>query len=1120
MADIGRWLEGLGLGKYAAAFAEAEIDLAALPHLTENDLKELGLPIGPRRKILAAAPTAPGQSAPAIASTAGTEPVVATPRDEAERRQLTVMFVDLIQSTEHSTQLDPEDMRDLLRDYQNVVTGEIARFGGHVAKLMGDGVLAYFGWPLAHEDSAERAVRAGLALSAAVARLRAPSGQALATRTGIATGLVVVGELIGEAEAQERTVVGETPNLAARLQSAAEPGTVVIANGTRRLLGTLFEVAETPPLELKGIKGRQHAWIVIGEGRAESRFDAMHATGFVPLVGREQELALLLDRWRRAKSGEGQVVLLSGEPGIGKSRIVVALRDRLRKERPISMRYFCSPQHTGTPLWPIIGQLERAARFAPEDSAAVKLEKLEALLRPTVLDGRDEIALFADLLSIPVSGRFAPLELTAEEKKARIMRSLVKQLETLSRRRPVLVLLEDAHWLDPTSRQAFDLIIDAARSLSILCVVTCRPEFEADWVRQPHVTQLSLNRLSPVDAERIIAEVAHGRIPPGPLMNAILAKTEGVPLFVEELTKMVLESDLFPASGDHPESAGRLAPLMVPDTLRDSLMARLDRFPAARAVAQIGAVLGREFTSDLLASVADLPEATLNAALEQLVTAGLVFRRGASPNPTFTFKHALVQDTAYQSLLKTRRQQLHARVAEALRASFAERIAGAPELLAHHLTEAGFAEDAVEAWLDTVAHDLRRSAYAEATGHLRRGLAVAGTLPPSLLRDSAEMRLNSALGQVIHTSQGPVAEVEARYRRARELAQAAGNEREWTRASFGLWFCQNWRMEHHAARKSASGILHRVAASEDSALALQAHHAVWTTSWQLGEAATAVEHAEIGRSIYDPDQHHAYTAVYGSHDAGVCCCNTLGIARTMLGHLDRGVADAEAGEALARRVEHPFSRTLSLFFRSNIRLLRGETEIASRLASEMRDLCAQQGIVVYGLVSRLVAGTCASTSGADPRESMRLMREALDELARIGARARRTEYLGWFAECALAAGENQVAGAALMEAKALSESTGERFFAAELYRIGANLCLAEGDRLQAEQSLNQALVIARSQSLRLFEVRAAAGLAKLMAERGDRRKALELLSPIHGWFTEGLETPHLREVGELCTALA
>ncbi len=1120
MFDVGRWLAEMGLERYAEAFVANAIDADILPRLTDDDLKALGVAaLGHRKRILEAIASSP--SSGGLAGETRETAVDAAPR-EAERRQLTVMFVDLVNSTDLSVRLDPEEMREVLRGYQSAVTGELQRMEGHVAKFMGDGVLAYFGWPVAREDAAERAVRAALSVCAAVGAQRAPDGAALAARVGIATGLVVVGELIGAAEAQERAVVGDTPNLAARLQAAAPPGGVVIGHGTQRLIGAMFALDELPPLTLKGIAEPQRAWRVVGERRVEGRFDAMHAGGMVQMVGREQELALLLDRWQLAKSGEGQAVILSGEPGIGKSRIVMALRERLRGDAHVGLRYFCSPQHTGTPWWPIIRQLERAIGMTPGEPVGATLDRLDALFRDCPADAASIAPLFADLLSLENDGRYRMPELTPQERKARTMRALVDQLALLSRRSPALLILEDAHWLDSTTREAFDLIVDSVRSLPVLCVVTCRPEFQQNWTSRPHVTLISLNRLGRAHAERLVAELTQGRLLPSVLCAEILAKTEGVPLFIEELTKMVLESGLIRPGGGGVETAVAVVPLAVPDTLRDSLMARLDRLAVAREVAQIGAVLGREFEHELLAAVADLGEQQLAQALDQLVATELVFRRGVPPRVVYSFKHALVQDTAYQSLLRSRRQLFHARAAEVLRTRFTERIVAAPELLAHHLTEAGLGAAAVQAWIDAGDLALRRCAYPEAIGNLRRGLAVVAALQPSLERDRAELRLHNALGQAIHTSFGPTAEVEASYRRARGLSQAVGDERQWVRASYGLWFCHNWRMEHMEARKSAEELLRRSEGSSDATLVLQSHHAAWTTAWQLGEPQSAVEHAEIGRSIYDPGVHHSSSVFYGNHDAGVCCCNTLGIARTIMGFADRGVADAAEGEALARQVGHPFSRALSLFFRSNIHLLRGEIKTTVRLAHEMADLCAQQGIGVYGLVGRVVSGWCAAASGDDPAGGMRLMRSGLDELARVGARARRTEYLGLFADRALAVGDVSASRAALSEAHALASQTGERFFLAELHRLDAAVCLFEdrGAAAQAEAMLGRAVCVARTQSAKLFELRAAADLAQLWADRGERQRAFDMLAPVCDWFTEGRDAPRIKEIAALRAALA
>ena len=678
--DISAWLRELGLERYDQAFQKGEIDPALLPELTDADLKELGIPLGPRKRLL--------KAISALAT--GTEPPSAQEarRTEAERRQLTVMLVDLVGSTALSARLDPEEMREVIRAYQNAAAGEILRYEGHVAKFMGDGVLAYFGWPKAHEDEAERAVRAGLAIAGAVPTLVTPAGEALTARIGIATGLVVVGDFIGEGAAREESVIGDTPNLAARIQALAEPGGVVVSDATRRLVGSLFDLRDLGPRQLKGFAAPVHAFAVERERAVEDRFAAHQSGAPLPLVGRDQELALLLDRWRLAKGSEGQAVLLAGEPGIGKSRIVLALRERLRAEPRTSVRYNCSPFHANSALHPAIEQLARAAGFAPEDDTATKLARLEALVARAATPD-DVLPYLIDLIGLPPDGRHALPPLTPQEKKARTFRALLAQLEGLAGQRPVLLVLEDAHWCDPTTLEFFDRVVERVAALPVLLVVTFRPEFRPPWAGHAHVTSLALSRLGRAEAGAIVAEVAGGQALPGELFDAIVGRTDGVPLFVEELTKAVLEGGLLREAEGRLELAGPVPPLAIPATLSDSLLARLDRLAPVKEVAQVGAVIGREFGRALLAAVAGTDERGLTDALDRLVAAGLIFRRGARAEPLYAFKHALVQDAAYQSLLKSRRQQLHARVAEALEAGDAGEGDTPPEILAHHLTGGG-----------------------------------------------------------------------------------------------------------------------------------------------------------------------------------------------------------------------------------------------------------------------------------------------------------------------------------------------------------------------------------------------------------------------------------------------
>jgi class 3 adenylate cyclase/pimeloyl-ACP methyl ester carboxylesterase len=709
--QLDRWLSQLGLQRYAQAFRDAEITYDVLAELTDADLRELGLPLGSRKAVLKAIHALGEQSAESTAESASPAAEVAS--SEPERRQLTVMFVDLVGSTELSRKLDPEDLQALLGTYHEVVRREITRFEGHVAKLMGDGVLAYFGWPRAHEDEAERAVRAALRLVQKVGSICAPNDEALAARVGIATGLVVVGKLVGRDEARERAVVGETPNLAARLQQLAQPGTVVVAEHTLRLLGRTFEYTKVGRAELKGFTDAVRAFRILGPSREAGRFESLRGESATPLVGRDQELELLLERWARAGAGEGQVVLLAGEPGVGKSRLVLSLRERVRGQGRAVLRYQCSPHHTSSALHPIIAQLEQAAEFSRSDDATAKYEKLSRLLGSS----EEVLTPIADLLEL--RGQFDPAfaDMTPHERKARIFKGLFTVLERLAASGPVLVVVEDAHWIDPTTEELFGLIVERAELLAVMLVVTFRFEFKVPWPRHGHVTSLTLSRLNRGSITEISQHIA-GKPLPDTLLAEIVRKTDGVPLFIEELTKSVVESGLLRDGAERYEFDGPLPELDIPATLQDSLLARLDRLSPAKEVAQIGAAIGREFRHELVTEVASLPPERLAAALDDLIGAELVFRRGIPPNATYVFKHALVQDAAYSTLLKSRRRDLHRRIAVAIEAQSRGLTGNEPEILARHYAEAGLSQAAARLYLVAGQSAKSRHAVREASTQL------------------------------------------------------------------------------------------------------------------------------------------------------------------------------------------------------------------------------------------------------------------------------------------------------------------------------------------------------------------------------------------------------------------
>jgi class 3 adenylate cyclase/predicted ATPase len=1106
MQQISDWLKELGMAKYVQRFLENDIDVSALRYLTDQDLEKIGVSLGHRRKMLAAITELVG-AMPAAPKSALTEP---KPKDAAERRQITVMFVDLVGSTALSARLDPEDMREIIGAYHRCCAEQIAKAGGFVAKYMGDGVLAYFGYPQAHEDEAERPVRAALSLTQAIPQLHTEHGAALQVRIGIATGLVVVGDLIGEGDAQERGVVGDTPNLAARLQSLAEPGQVVISHSSRRLTGGVFEYRDLGKVTLKGLADPVQAWQVLGVSALESRFEAQHGGRLTPLVGREEELELMLRRWQQAGSGEGRVVLLSGEAGMGKSRLTVELQERLQHEPHTRLRYFCSPHHADSALYPTIAQLERAARFERDDSPEIQLDKMMSLLGPSSVHQND-IQLLSELLSIPTGDHYTPLNWSPQRKKEKTFEALLWQLEMLSRQRPVLVIYEDVHWLDPSSRELLDMTVERVASLPVLLVVTFRPEFQRPWTDQAHVSTLTLSRLGRREGMALVERVAGNNALPNGIMAEIVERADGIPLFVEELTKAVLEGGSHDDDPARSVSITQLSALAVPATLHASLMARLDRLgPVAKQVAQTSAAIGREFSFELLAPIAQKSDADLQAALRRLGEAGLVLCRGAPPVATFLFKHVLVRDVAYGSLLRGMRKQLHARIAEVYATRFPETARAQPELIAHHFTEAGLIDPAVDYWRRAGELAMARSAHTEAVRHFSTALDLVAKTTDTPNRAVRELELCINIGPALMMSKGTARpEVEAIYIRAVTLGAGEDSPQRF-KSLWGLYYylMTSGRLQEAARRADELLALAQRLVADD--LVLEAHHAKWTTSLWLGDLAAANANCQLGKSQYDGHRHHGLAFTFSGHDPGVCAHSIGAISSILSGFPQRAMELVQQAVALARGLSHPYSLALAMWHWAIVLQIGRQGRSCRDLATELITLSQAHDFPMMLGYGTFFLGWATADAG-EIKAGIALMEQGLSLVASTGRGVTRP-YMQTILACAKADLGNLPEAIALVdEALRAMEVTGERWWEAELRHVSGRLALARGERDESERCFQQSLVISRGQGAKSLELRASTSLARLWRDQGKRGEARDLLAPIYNWFTEGFDTPVLQD---------
>ena len=1114
--DVADWLRRLGLERYAAAFRENEIDAAVLPRLTAEDLRDLGVTsVGHRRQLLDAIaalrtfvppPGDPTQipGTPAVGSLADDRTTAST----AERRTLSVMFCDVIGFTALSSRLDPEDLSAVIRSYQSCVATTIARFGGFIARYVGDGVLTYFGWPEAREADAEQAVRAALAVVDAIGQT--PSLMAsLQVRIGIATGLVVVGEPIGTGEARQQTAIGETPNIAARLQGLAGPNSVVIDAATRRQIGGFFHCRDLGLIALKGLREPVPAWQVVEQAAVDSRFEAFHAGVMTPLIGRDEELDLLLRRWRQAKEGEGQLVLLSGEAGIGKSRLIAALEERVRGEPHEDLRYFCSPHHQGSALHPIVTRWERDLGFARDDTPQEKLHKLATALT-RVETPPEDVALIAEFLSVPVDGRYPIADLNPQRKKEKTFEALIQLLTNRARRQPLLMLFEDAHWADASSLELLDKTIGQLTSLPVLLIVSFRPEFQPPWVGLAIASLITLRRLTQKQAALLAERVVVERVLSPTLLDRILTQADGVPLFIEELTKAMLE-------GTEP-SGNDAAPHQVPATLQASLISRLDRIPAAKQVAQIGAVIGREFGHALLTDVAKMPESQLAEGIDTLVASGLAFRRGVAPDADYTFKHALVRDAAYGTVLRSQRQELHARIGKSLEEHFPAIVDTQPELLAHHFAQAGSLDQAIEYWRRAGLRSIERSAHAEAGAHFACALELLGKLPPSEQRDVQELDLTLNLAVPLIAIHGFGAlQVEECALRANELSDGPRRSPSRFAARRLAWNSCLMRQPVPKTVTLARDLMELADHDQNPAKLAIAHRALGYSLLIAGELREANEILARGVALADTIEDREFV-VYGEHPSMVCRAYG-GQAKILTGSPTSGARLVNEAVAFARREENVHSLAWALGVSAHIFQIHHETPTVARFASEAANTARAHHLPQWLSLAERCMGWSMHRLG-DFAGGLHLQQQGARRWYDTGAMLHTTHCELILMESFLREGLTAVARAHLDTARAHCASYGETYLAAEMERL-------EGLLLQSEQmasgvveeALTRSLNTARRQGARLFELRTAATFARMLVEKGERSKASDLLSPVYGQFTEGFETTDLKEARELLDEL-
>jgi class 3 adenylate cyclase/tetratricopeptide (TPR) repeat protein len=1044
---------------------------------------------------------------------------------EPERRQMTVLFCDLVGSTRLSEQLDPEDLREVMRTYQEACAKVIKRFEGHIAKYLGDGILVYFGYPKAHEDDVRRAVHVGLEVVEAVGDLplqKKQLQQPLQVRVGIHTGLVVVGEM-GAGEVREQmAIVGDTPNIAARLQGLAETDTVVISRATYRLIEGYFECESMGRHTLKGISQPMEAYKVVGESGLKSHLEVAAAKGLTPLVGRGEEVEILFDRWERAKEGEGQVVLLSGEAGIGKSRLLQVMKSRLEDEPYTKIETHCSLYHQNSSLYPVIDHLRNWLNFKRQDTTEEKLAKIEVALEKYGFSLEEKVPLFASLLSVPFSAHYMPLKLSPEGQKRKTFEALISFLLRESEKKPVLRIVEDLHWLDPSTLEYLSLLVDRLQDARVLIIFTFRPDFTLPWPIRSHITQIVLNRLDVKQIRIMVDRIAGDKPLPEEIVQNIAAKTDGIPLFIEELTTMILESGLLIEGEEMYKLLDPFPRLAIPSTLKDLLMARLDRLETPKDLVQVGATLGREFNHELLSAVLLLDGSSLKRELAKLVEAGILNQKDYPSQATYFFKHALIQEAAYESILKSKRQIYHRKVAEVLEEKFPETKENQPELLARHYTEAELSEEAIPLWLKAGKRATERSAHAEAINHLSRGLELLKSVSSTPKRLEQELNFQVALGAPLRVTEGFAgAGVENAYLRAMELCRQAGKTDQIYPVLRGMGGIYLARGELKKANELGKQLMIRSQEAKDSTHLLQAHYIIGASLFCLGQFESAIGHLEKGLSHYSPKEHSSHAGLYGQ-DPGTACLFWSSLCQWFLGYPDHALIKSDEAIKLAGELSHPYSLAITYILDAWIHLFRGDIRRTKEMSETCLSLCEEGGFGLFLPMGGIIHGWSLTFDEKTHAEGIERVRQGIYSFQEAGAELFCSHWYALLGDLYLKAGMSNEAGDAISQGFSFANKNSERYFEAELFRLRGELIMDSANKGEngADKHFKKAIQIARKQNATSLELRAVISYARLLSKQDKHKRAKKLLAEIYDRFTEGFDTRDLQAAKNLLEELA